>query len=191
MPQKVEYDQGNIIYPGSNPVKPPPIPEVKESIIKRKLKHWKDICNDYITVSKDSYKYIKQNPAKSFKFAALATSIACCARLNPDMTSFEDQVLSYSAELGTLSPNIQNRLSAAHIDWIKQQFNLQKVKRLNLFIFSILYLEKTSPICCKYETYCSYLNLWPSEFRNRIVDIGFLNRWWILEKRMQNYDINF
>lgn len=162
-----------------------------QSHIKRKITLWKQICMDYIKVAESSVKFVLERPGQSLGVATVTGIFTSFAVLNPDEKCFKAQFLSSSADLGTVTPQLQNIRSVSHLQWLRMENNLRRLRRINFILFSLMYTVDKSEYCCKYDTSCTYLfpSLW--KCKDRIVDIGFLNRWWILEKRMENYDVNY
>ena len=55
-----------------------------------------------------------------------------------------------------------------------------------------MWSDNYAPECGLYKSQCEYLK--PSYFAwldsDRLVDIGFLDKWWLAHKAMTDYDIN-
>lgn len=89
-----------------------------------------------------------------------------------------------------VSENIRNEESVKHIELVERFFNEGILRRMNFGIFSIIWLDNYDRDCFLYKAVCPYIRLHFLEFFERIIDIGVLDRWWIMEKKMMNYDIN-
>lgn len=163
----------------------------RERMRERWMTYWKGVWSDYTTVAKDVVEDARLRPAKAVVMALTAVAASYCAVCNPDEKSFADQLLSSSADLGMVSPELQNHKSAEHVMLLRSEFNERRLHRLNLLLCSIIYLDKNSQHVCTYDADCTYLRSSLRHFVNHIVDVGFLNRWWILGKNMDNYDVNY
>ena len=62
--------------------------------------------------------------------------------------------------------------------------------RLNLGFLSLLWVDNYAKVCGVFKSQCEYLKPRYLTFHERIVDIGFLGSWWILENKMKHFDIN-
>lgn len=85
---------------------------------------------------------------------------------------------------------IRNPVSVQHIKWLEQCYNEGLIRRLNLGILSLIWLDNYDRDCYIYKAVCPYLKPRYVTFYERIVDVGFLERWWLLERKMKDYDIN-
>lgn len=94
-------------------------------------------------------------------------------------------------DLILVNPSLQRKQSAEHLHFIQENYNIDQIRRLNLLLFSIIWIDKHGNQCKTYENICDYLKISWMEFKDNIIDIGFLNQWWILSKNMEDYDINY
>lgn len=85
---------------------------------------------------------------------------------------------------------IRNPVSVQHIKWLEQCYNEGLIRRLNLGILSLIWVDNYDKDCSFYKAVCPYLKPRFVTFHERIVDVGFLGKWWLLERKMKNYDIN-
>ena len=69
-------------------------------------------------------------------------------------------------------------------------FGLGVVKRLNLLLFSVIWIDEFNDDIQAYKANCKYLKPSILSVPQRVVDIGFLNVWWSLKRIMVDYDIN-
>lgn len=164
---------------------------IRERMVDRWKIYWKNLLSDYSTVAKDIITDSRERPIKAMTILSIAVAAGYCASHNPDETNFTDKLLNYSADLGTVSSELHNQDSAEHVMRLRNIFNERRLLRQNLLLCSVLYLDDNSQYCCTYDAKCSYLKSSIIQLVNRIVDIGFLDKWWILDKNMENYDVNY
>lgn len=85
---------------------------------------------------------------------------------------------------------IRNPMSVQYVQWLGQCYNEGIVRRMNLGIVSLIWLDDYDEMCSLYKAVCPYLKTRYLTFYQRVVDIGFLDKWWILENKMEDYDVN-
>lgn len=85
---------------------------------------------------------------------------------------------------------IRNPVTENYVTWVEQCFNEGIVRRLNLGIVSFMWLDNFDRATAVYKATCPYLKPRFVTFYQRIIDIGFMDRWWFLEEKMNDYDIN-
>lgn len=112
------------------------------------------------------------------------------SRHNPDETMFREQLIQSSIKLIQVGEPIRNPVSVQHIKWLEQCYNEGLIRRINLGILSLIWLDNYDRDCFLYKAVCSYLKPRYITFHERIVDVGFLERWWLLERKMKDYDVN-
>ncbi|KFO28766.1 hypothetical protein H920_09708 [Fukomys damarensis] len=64
------------------------------------------------------------------------------------------------------------------------------LRHVNLGLFSLLYEAPFDAHASLYQARCRYLQPRWVDFPGRILDVGFVGRWWVLGARMRDCDIN-
>lgn len=165
--------------------------KVKGTFMEKWLKYWKGLLNDYRDVAIDVYKDVKTKPAKAAAIGSTFGIIYYCAIHNPDEKSFRDAYLRAANEVLLVNPSMQNPMTVSHLRYIEQAYNHKLIRRLNFGIGSIVWVDLYSETSDIYEAHCDYLQLSYTEFGSRILDIGFLDRWWVLSKKMIDFDVSY
>lgn len=165
--------------------------KVKGTFMENWLKYWKTIFTDYKEVAVDIRKDIKEKPIKALLLATGFTGICYCIKHNPDEINFRDCYLRATNDVLLVDISQQNRETVQHLKNIEKCYNSEVLRRLNCGVFSVIWIDNFSNKCNTFEAQCSYLKVSYSKFLNRIIDVGFLDNWWILKKKMENYDINY
>jgi hypothetical protein len=109
---------------------------------------------------------------------------------NPNEVAFREQLISSSLKLIQIGEPIRNPVSSCYVKWLEQCYNEGIIRRLNFGIISVMWLNNYDKECALYKTVCPYLKPEYVTFYQRIVDIGFLDVWWILKNSMIDYDVN-
>lgn len=53
-----------------------------------------------------------------------------------------------------------------------------------------MWIDNYDKDCFLYKTVCPYLKPRYLTFHERIIDVGALDKWWVLETKMKDYDVN-
>ena len=131
-----------------------------------------------------------ERPLKATVYGALLGGAWACFHTKPDRSSFEAALLERSNQLGLLSPWIRNAASDGHVLSLVKLRNEGRLCHANLGLLSLVYRANYDPDTALYEAQCSNLSLPWLEFPRRVLDVGFAGRWWILDSKMWNYDVN-
>ncbi|XP_011495796.1 PREDICTED: uncharacterized protein C19orf52 homolog [Ceratosolen solmsi marchali] len=164
--------------------------KVKGSFLQNWLNYWKNVYYDYKEVAINISKESKEHPIKTTIYTIFAGIIYYGIKHNPDEITFREQVISSSLKLGQVGEQIRNPISACYVKWLEQCYNEGILRRLNLGIISIMWLNNYDNKCALYKTICPYLKPQFVTLHQRIIDIGFLDNWWILKNSMIDYDVN-
>ncbi|KZC09952.1 Uncharacterized protein C19orf52, partial [Dufourea novaeangliae] len=150
--------------------------------------YWKNVYIDYKEVAENVVKDCKERPIRATTYTA-----RFCIYLNkhnPDESFFKENLLQNTMKLMQVGDPIRNPISENHVKWLGQCYNEGIIRRLNLGIISIIWMDNYDEACSLYKALCPYLKPPYITFYQRVVDIGCLNKWWILESKMKEYDVN-
>lgn len=147
------------------------------------LSDYKEACRDVVVTA-------WKRPVKASLYASLMGGAWLCLHFNPDRLSFDALLLENSNQLGLLSPWIRSGTSDNHIQSLVKLHNEGRLRYLSLGILSLVYWADNDPNTALYEAQCSSLSVPWRELPHRALDVGFAGRWWVLDSKMNNYDIN-
>lgn len=183
--------------------------KIKGTFVENWVKYWKNVFIDYKAVAVDVKEDIKEKPVKAICIFSFLGALVYCAKNNPDEVNFREACLRYlfnscvknlvikyigfsaANQLMLVHPNTQKQETVKYLKTIEQCHNQNKLKRLNIGIASIMWTNYYSDSCHIYQADCPHLQVQYKQFKNQILDIGFLNKWWILNHKMENYDVNY
>lgn len=164
---------------------------LRETIVEKWVNYWKQLAIDYKEVAMDSGKHIVEHPVKSMIYGGIAATAYTFYKNNPDLQDFEKQYIEHKNDLILISESCQNEVAANHIKNIERWLNQGVIRRLSLGVISFIWLDNFNSQCSLYKTTCEHLKPKYMRFNERIIDIGFWNKYWWLEEKMQDYDVNF
>lgn len=131
-----------------------------------------------------------ERPVKASVYGALLGGAWACFYTKPDRSSFEAALLERSGQLGLLSPWIRSGSSDGHVQSLMKLRNEGRLRYLSLGVLTLLYHSDFDPDVTLYEAQCSNLSVPWRELPQRVLDVGFVGRWWILDSKMRDYDVN-
>ncbi|KAJ0058342.1 hypothetical protein NL108_013289, partial [Boleophthalmus pectinirostris] len=99
-------------------------------------------------------------------------------------------LLDRSNQLALLSPWIRNGASDLHVQNLVKLRNQGCLRHLSLGLFSVVYSADFDPQNALYEAACPDLSVPWRELPGRVLDVGFVGRWWVLDKKMEDFDVN-
>lgn len=150
----------------------------------------RSLVSDYKEACKEIVVGAWERPVKATVYATLLGGAWACFHTSPDHASFDAALLERSNQLGLLSPWIRNGTSDGHVQNLVKLRNDGRLRHLNLGFLSLVYRSNYDLDSTLYEAQCSNLSMPWAEFPRRVLDVGFAGRWWILDSKMQDYDVN-
>ena len=163
---------------------------VKQSLSKKLSTYLKLVYADYKEVFLDLYKGSKKHPIRSSLYFLTAGGLFYLTKHNPDQTTYRNQLIESSEKLILVSKTIQNPKSLNYLQEIEKYYNEGVIRRLNLILFSIIWIDNNDNNCVIYKSVCPYLRPRYSDYFQRIIDVGVLDKYWLLDKFMTDYDVN-
>lgn len=151
---------------------------------------FKSILLDYVEVSKDILTEFKSNPAKAVLVLSLGSTVAALVKKCPDHSSYKNEVLEFSNELGLCAETNRDHQTKLYIDRISSMISNCSVLHLNLGVCSLIIQRSCSSKCQNYHEVCKYLQPRKWMFYRKIIDVGIWDQWLILTKTMVDFDVN-
>ncbi|XP_048847696.1 mitochondrial import inner membrane translocase subunit Tim29 [Brienomyrus brachyistius] len=148
------------------------------------------LLSDYREACREVIVGAYQQPFKASIYLGLLGGAWACYHTNPDDASFETSLLETANKLGLLSPWIRNGSSDGHMQDLLRLRNQGRLRYLSLGVASLAYRVDYDPAASLYEAHSSALFVPWAELPGRVLDVGFAGRWWVLDTRMKDYDVN-
>ncbi|KAJ4433874.1 hypothetical protein ANN_16187 [Periplaneta americana] len=160
------------------------------TIIEKWANYWKNLCIDYKEVVVETAQNAREKPVKAVLILSGFGFMGYCAHSNPDARSFRDKLLYCTNQMIMVGEQIRNPSSVSHLIFLENCYNKGVIRRLSLGVVSFMWISDYDEASGLYQAHCDYLGPKYLTFHQRIVDVGFLWRWWLLQKAMTDYDIN-
>lgn len=167
------------------------VPErFKGTVVEKWLLYWKGLYIDYRDVFINVGKQMKEKPVRASLYSTLGASAVYSFKHNPSETDLIEQLRVYNTQMMLVDPVCQNPVSSQYLTFLERCYNEGIVRRLNVGVCSLLWLDNYDRAVNLYKATCSYTKPELLSWHNRIIDIGFLDKWWKIEEKMKDFDIN-
>ncbi|XP_051570920.1 mitochondrial import inner membrane translocase subunit Tim29-like [Myxocyprinus asiaticus] len=150
----------------------------------------RSLLGDYKEACREVVLGARERPLKASVYLGLLGGMYACFYTNPDDASFETSLLETSNRLALLSPWIRSGTSDGHVQSLVKLQNEGRLRYASLGIASLTYYTDYDPDSSLYEARCSAISVPWAELPKRILDVGFAGRWWVVDHKMKDYDIN-
>lgn len=170
----------------------PPAPSSRwERLKNSKAAVWcRSLLSDYKEACKETVVGAWERPLKASVYLSLLGGAWGCFYTKPDRSSFDAALLERSNQLCLLSPWIRSATSDGHVQSLVKLRNEGRLGHASLGLLSVVYSTDYDPDTTLYEAQCSNLSVPWRELPRRVLDVGFAGRWWILDSKMKDYDVN-
>uniref|UniRef100_A0A3B4ZNI6 Translocase of inner mitochondrial membrane 29 n=1 Tax=Stegastes partitus TaxID=144197 RepID=A0A3B4ZNI6_9TELE len=162
-----------------------------ERLKKSKAGVWcRSMMSDYKEACREMVVGAWEKPLKASVYGAVLSGALACFYTKPDRTSFEADLLERSNQLGLLSPWIRSGTSDGHIQNLVKLRNEGRLRHASVGLLTLMWHADYDPDAMLYEAQCSNVSIPWRELPQRVLDVGFAGRWWILDSKMKDYDVN-
>ncbi|XP_053612121.1 mitochondrial import inner membrane translocase subunit Tim29 [Plodia interpunctella] len=162
----------------------------KGTIIEKWANYWKNLFVDYRQALQDLRTDIQDEPKKALIWSTTLVSMYALAKNNPTELDFQDNLKRLTNEVALVSDDCRNKAATEHLRILDMSYNQGVIHYGNLGIASVMYTSELNESCDLYKIQCPYLKPSHLSFPSRIIDVGFMGRWWNIYVKTTNYDVN-
>lgn len=163
----------------------------KDTIYEKWAKYWQQLGIDYKDVFVNVAQQMKEKPILASVYCTTGGVLYYCVKKNPSEEDFIIQLRNYNADVVQVHDSCLKDSSTEYIKFIEKSYNEGIVRHLSLGFISFLWLDNFDRDASLYKATCKYTDPQYLNFHDRVIDIGFMNKWWNLSKKMTDYDVNY
>uniref|UniRef100_A0A0N4ZR98 Peroxisomal membrane protein PEX31 n=1 Tax=Parastrongyloides trichosuri TaxID=131310 RepID=A0A0N4ZR98_PARTI len=147
--------------------------------------------NDYKGSFEDAITDSKAKPHKALTLLSVSIFSTYAFMTNPSKESFRRIMAEKRTKMALIPPTIHNPKTVDAINEREKLFIQKRLKFIDFFLFTLVVKTKFDSTLYTAESQDPNLKDWYwNEILKNIVDIGAFNKFWYLEKAMNNCDIN-
>ncbi len=160
--------------------------------VQRWAEFWQNVVRDY-SESVDQVRVGARNrPFRAALMTSAAAGLYYANMTNPDERDYRDRFLTLNQDLMVVSEEVRNAESESHQLMLSRCYNLDTLRFTSLGVLTLVWRDNAARNCGLYESQCEYLQVgYVDRVRSdRLVDVGFLGKWWLTDDKMREYDVN-
>ncbi|KAM9746642.1 mitochondrial import inner membrane translocase subunit Tim29 [Menidia menidia] len=150
----------------------------------------RSLLSDYREACREMVVGAWERPLRSSAYGALLAGVWACFHTNPGRCSFEAALLERSNQLGLLSAWTRSAAADGHVQSLARLREQGRLGYASLGLLSLVYRAENHGDTMLFEARCPDLAAPWRELPGRVLDVGFTGRWWVLDSKMEDYDIN-
>ena len=178
--------------PTEKPAEPAAETKPKKLTLREKATiYLKNLYKDYRDVYFETLQEAKAKPKKATFYIILVGGILYCIWSVPEERNYFQDFIGCRENLELCAPAIRNPDTEKYINDLNKLEMKGLLRYQSLGLFSIMWRHNEDPMLAVYYARCEYLQPLYSEMWDRLIDVGFAGRWWILRKKMEDYDVNY
>ena len=149
----------------------------------------KRIAEDYTFVFQTIGKNISSHPLRAAAKVSAGLALYSVHKENPNEQFYNGQITQYARYFSDLPRSSWNIQSYDYFQTMLERLQDGRINFLNFIFFSIVLSSNERQTSRLYKAqYFSY-HLWFSSLYSRVIDVGFLGKFYMLEKNKKDYDI--
>ncbi|XP_025719129.1 mitochondrial import inner membrane translocase subunit Tim29 [Callorhinus ursinus] len=167
------------------------VPAAAKPRVWTRLGSWaRVLLRDYAEACGDAAAAARARPWRAAVYAGLLGGAAASCALAPSEAAFEEALLDASGTLLLLAPATRKRASEDYVQRLLWLRGRGRLRHVSLGPCALVYEAPVDAEASLYQARCRYLQPRWVDFPDRILDVGFGGRWWVLAARMRDCDIN-
>ena len=164
--------------------------EVQLSRKERLINYLTMVKTDYREALREITDYGRRKPVKATLIYSLLGLGLYANQTNPDEKSYRENFIQNCQDLSQVGDPVRSPGAERLEDYVARAYNAGLLRRLDLVVCSLMWVDNQDPGMGVYSSQCQYLQPRWSDMRYRIVDVGLFGDWWISSKKMLEYDVN-
>jgi hypothetical protein len=176
------------------------VAEPKVPLMKQFTDYLKTIYRDYKDVAVHTVKTANDKPFTALGYGLLLSALLVFYKKNPSMQDYVDVRRDMFNEI-LMCGSTYSKRSHFYLKELNRLDNLEQLEYRSFVLFSVIMVKKFSARDATYEKNCAQLNT-PNKysifnlpnrtllFISRIIDVGFCDEWYFLNKNMRDFDVD-
>lgn len=161
----------------------------KGGLIEKWAKYWRQLGADYAEVIVGCARFTRAHPVRAAVYAGAGGTVYQCAQLNPNYTDYLRELRYRTGDMVLVDERCQRPETREYLRTVERHLNEGRLRHIDLGVASLIWQADYDAGLALYKTTCTYTVPHWREFGERIVDVGFCGRWWLLRKHMEDYDV--
>lgn len=174
------------------------------------------LAQDYATSGRDALEHIRNNTFRSFLWFTGLCSFGTTITLCPNEEHYFQTLIASCVDVWEVPVTLQNPETTSHVHRCLDSWSRERLRVSYLGFCSVVWQDDRTKRCQLFSEACKYsfpangggeftglvrlllydrlqesgLQRISNIVANRLLDIGFMGRWWIISSKMQDYDVN-
>jgi len=164
---------------------------ISNRLPKKWVDYWRGVAHDYSDTAVNTLKQMKERPGKAAVYIGIAAFGCELVRTAPSSTSLHHTLVEGLTSASLLSSSTRSPSASQALLHRAQCWDLGTLRVTDLVLFSLAWEDNFNRELSSFRGTVKHLKpKYTTFFQTRVLDVGFLGRWWYLEHLLANIDIN-
>uniref|UniRef100_A0A915PS39 Uncharacterized protein n=1 Tax=Setaria digitata TaxID=48799 RepID=A0A915PS39_9BILA len=152
--------------------------------------YWKMVGNDYMIVIGDVLKDMRRRPIRTMIKVLPLGGAFYAYKTNPSERDMLNSLVERRQQMVLVPNSIHSKKADDEIASRTMYIDQNRLRLINCILFSILIKLPDGDDLCLYENQNSVLKRWWWQRYDDVIDIGAFDKWFMLGRSFENYDVN-
>ena len=148
------------------------------------------MADDYKAVAQETFQDITSGSIKAAVYLSGLVTLGLLHKANPTERDLESVLMESAHDLSLVGSSIRSREADEFVDKLCSARRDGNLHHTNLGIFSLVWISEHRDELDLYRAKCKHTNLPWYQWHEKVVDIGILGKFMILNRLMKDYDVN-
>jgi len=153
--------------------------------------YWRGVAHDYRHTATTTLEQMKERPGKAAVYIG-ALAFGCqLLRSNPSAGRLHQRLVEGVTDSALLAPAVRSPAYSEALRHRLDCWNHGTLRTLDLVLLSLAWEDNHNPELKSPRGTVKHLRpKYTDFFQTRVLDVGFLGRWWYLEHMLRDIDVN-
>lgn len=151
--------------------------------------YWRQLARDYGEVFVSIVRFGRTHPVRSALYGAAGAGVYQCVERNPTEVDYVRELRQRTGDVVQVAESCQRRETREYLRTIEQRLNRGELRHQSLGVASLLWHDDYDAGLALFKATCGYTRPPWRTWHERIVDVGFCGRWWMLREKLKDYDV--
>ncbi|GFN80167.1 mitochondrial import inner membrane translocase subunit tim29 [Plakobranchus ocellatus] len=164
--------------------------KAKVGLLKRFGEYLLMVANDYKVVAQETFQDVTSGSIKAASYLSGLVALGVLHRANPTKRDLETVLMESAHDLSLVGESIRSEKADEFVDKLCSAQRDGRLHYTSLGILSLVWISEQRDGLDLYTAKCKHTNLPWYQWHEKVVDVGILGKFMVLDKNMKDYDVN-
>jgi len=164
---------------------------VKQKMSEKLRLYFKYLYADYRDVFTETVADARARPRRAGVYLSILGGLGYCVATNPTVRSYISDITKFDTEVSLVHKSVRNPRAERYLQGLRKLEMAGVIRYQSLGILTLVWRDNEDKGNGIYHSSCNYIKpRWSEILTERLIDVGFLGKWWLLNENMTDFDVN-